>query len=130
MDKLSQEYGDRAKIAKIDIDSNKFVGTRFGLKSIPAVIFFQEGELKELNLILKADVQGSLEAVRESVQKLSGDKVKVKVVHGAVGGVNESDVQLSIASKSLIVGFGVRGEPRAISEAEKNGVEVRFYRVI
>lgn len=90
----------------------------------------QEKELLELNLIIKADVQGSLEAVKESVVKLSGEKVKVKVLHGAVGGVNESDVQLSIASKALIIGFGVRGEPRAIAEAENAGIEVRFYRVI
>jgi translation initiation factor IF-2 len=90
----------------------------------------REKEILDLNVIVKADVHGSLEAVRESIIKLSGEKVKVKVLHGAVGGVNESDVQLALASKALILGFGVRGEPRALAEAEANGVEVRFYRVI
>jgi len=84
----------------------------------------------ELNIILKADVAGSVEAVKQSVEKLSGEKVKVRVLHAAVGGVTESDVQLAIASKAIIVGFGVRGEPRAISDAETAGVEIRFYRVI
>jgi len=85
---------------------------------------------QELNVILKADVQGSVEAVRESIEKLSGEKVKVRVLHAAVGGINESDVQLAIASQAIIVGFGVRGEPRAMSDAEQSGIEVRFYRVI
>ena len=85
---------------------------------------------EELNVILKADVQGSVEAVRQSIEKLSGDKVKVRVLHAAVGGVNESDIQLAIASRAIIVGFGVRGEPRAIGDAEQAGVQVRFYRVI
>lgn len=84
----------------------------------------------ELNVILKADVQGSVEAVRHSIEKLSGEKVKVRVLHSAVGGINESDVQLAIASRSIIVGFGVRGEPRAMADAEQSGVQVRFYRVI
>lgn len=84
----------------------------------------------ELNVILKADVQGSVEAVRHSIEKLSGEKVKVRVLHAAVGGINESDVQLAIASRSIIVGFGVRGEPRAMADAEQSGVQVRFYRVI
>lgn len=84
----------------------------------------------ELNIILKADVAGSVEAVKQSVEKLSGEKVKVRVLHAAVGGVTESDVQLAIASKAIVVGFGVRGEPRAIADAETAGVEIRFYRVI
>ncbi len=85
---------------------------------------------EELNVILKADVQGSVEAVKHSIEKLSGEKVKVRVLHAAVGGVNESDVQLAIASRAIIVGFGVRGEPRAMADAEQLGVQVRFYRVI
>jgi translation initiation factor IF-2 len=85
---------------------------------------------EELNVILKADVQGSVEAVKHSIEKLSGEKVKVRVLHSAVGGVNESDVQLAIASRAIIVGFGVRGEPRAMADAEQLGVQVRFYRVI
>lgn len=84
----------------------------------------------ELNVILKADVQGSAEAVKHSIEKLSGDKVKVRVLHAAVGGINESDVQLAVASRAIIVGFGVRGEPRAMADAEQIGVQIRFYRVI
>lgn len=85
---------------------------------------------QELNIILKADVAGSVEAVRHAVEQLSGEKVKVRVLHSAVGGVTESDVQLAIASKAIIVGFGVRAEPRATADAESAGVEIRFYRVI
>lgn len=85
---------------------------------------------RELNVILKADVQGSVEAVRDSIEKLSGEKVKVRVLHAAVGGINESDIQLAIASQAIIVGFGVRAEPRAMADAEQSGVEIRFYRVI
>lgn len=84
----------------------------------------------ELNVILKADVQGSVEAVKQSIEKLSGEKVKVRVLHAAVGGINESDIQLAIASRSIIVGFGVRGEPRAMASAEQAGVQIRFYRII
>lgn len=92
----------------------------------------QAGKAKaaELNIIVKADVHGSLEAVRDAVEKLSGEKVKVHVVLGGVGGVSENDVQLAIASKALIVGFNVRAESRAADEAERHGVEIRFYRVI
>ncbi|MCO6429874.1 MAG: translation initiation factor IF-2 [Deltaproteobacteria bacterium] len=85
---------------------------------------------EELNIILKADVAGSVEAVKDAIEKLSTAKVKVRVLHAAVGAVIESDVQLAIASKAIIVGFGVRAEPRAVTEAEKAGVEIRFYRVI
>jgi translation initiation factor IF-2 len=84
----------------------------------------------ELNVILKADVHGSVEAVEASLEKLSTDKVKVRVLHAAVGGVNESDIQLAIASKAIVIGFGVRGEPRALQDAENIGVQVRFYRII
>jgi translation initiation factor IF-2 len=85
---------------------------------------------EELNVILKADVQGSEEAVKQSIEKLSGEKVKVRVLHSAVGGINESDVQLAVASRAIIVGFNVRGEPRALADAENLGIQIRFYRVI
>lgn len=84
----------------------------------------------ELNLILKADVDGSLEAIATSLEKLSTPKVKVRVVHAGVGAVNESDVQLAIASKAFIIGFNIRAESRALEEAEGQGIDVRFYRVI
>ena len=85
---------------------------------------------EELNVILKADVQGSEEAVKQSIEKLSGEKVKVRVLHSAVGGITESDVQLAVASRAIILGFNVRGEPRALADAENLGIQVRFYRVI
>ncbi len=85
---------------------------------------------EELRVIVKADVHGSLEAVRQSLESLSTEEVKVKILHSAVGGVSESDIQLALASKTIIVGFNVRGEPRAMQQAESQGIEVRFYRVI
>ncbi len=84
----------------------------------------------ELNVILKTDVQGSEDAVKQSLEKLSGEKVKVRVLHSSVGGVSESDIQLAIASKAIVIGFGVRAEPRAVADAERAGVEIRFYRII
>lgn len=84
----------------------------------------------ELDIILKADVHGSVEAVKQSIEQLSRPEVSVKVLHAAVGGVTESDVQLAIASKAIIIGFGVRSDPRAEAEAENRGVEIRYYRVI
>ena len=90
----------------------------------------QEGEMKELNIIVKADVQGSVEAVRQSLEKLSNDEVKVRVIHGAVGAVSESDVMLANASNAIIVGFNVRPDPVAQSNAERDGVDIRLYRII
>ena len=73
----------------------------------------QRGDIKELNIIVKADVQGSVEAVRQSLEKLSNDEVRVRVIHGGVGAVNESDVMLANASNAIIVGFNVRPDPVA-----------------
>ena len=89
-----------------------------------------EGDLKELNIIVKADVQGSVEAVKDSLQKLSNDEVKVSVIHGGVGAINESDVMLAQASGAIIVGFNVRPDAVAKATAERDGVDVRTYRVI
>ena len=88
------------------------------------------GDLKELNIIVKADVQGSVEAVRESLVKLSNDEVKVSVIHGGVGAVNESDVTLAQASGAIIVGFNVRPDAVAKETAEREGVDMRMYRII
>ena len=90
----------------------------------------QEGERKELNIIVKADVQGSVEAVRENLLKLSNDEVKVNVIHGAVGAVSESDVMLANASGAIIVGFNVLPNAVAKDMAERDGVDIRMYRVI
>lgn len=89
-----------------------------------------EGEMKELNIIVKADVQGSVEAVSQSLQKLSNDEVRVRVIHGAVGAVSESDIMLADASNAIIVGFNVRPDPLAQVAAENAGVDMRMYRVI
>ena len=89
-----------------------------------------EGEMKELPLIVKADVQGSVEAVKQSLEKLSNEEVRVKVIHGAVGAVSESDVMLANASNAIIVGFNVRPDPVAKDSAERDGVDIRLYRVI
>ena len=89
-----------------------------------------EGDLKELNVIVKADVQGSVEAVRDSLEKLSNDEVKVHVIHGGVGAVNESDVMLAQTSGAIIVGFNVRPDGVAKAAAERDGVDMRMYRVI
>ena len=90
----------------------------------------QQGEMKELNIIVKADVQGSVEAVKQSLEKLSNDEVRVRVIHGAVGAVSESDVMLAAASGAIIVGFNVRSHPSAQENAKRDGIEIRLYRVI
>jgi translation initiation factor IF-2 len=90
----------------------------------------QAGNLKELNLIIKADVQGSVEAVKQSLMKLSNEEVVVKCIHGGVGAINESDVILASASKAIIIGFNVRPDAQAKATAEREGVDVRLYKVI
>ena len=90
----------------------------------------QAGSVKELNIIVKADVQGSVEAVKQSLEKLSNDEVAVKVIHGGVGAINESDVMLASASNAIIIGFNVRPEPAAKDAAAADKVDMRLYRVI
>ena len=90
----------------------------------------QAGNVKELNLIVKADVQGSVEAVKQSLVKLSNEEVVVKVIHGGVGAINESDVILASASNAIIIGFNVRPDATAKNTAEREGVDLRLYRVI
>ncbi len=90
----------------------------------------QAGNLKELNLIIKADVQGSVEAVKQSLLKLSNEEVVVKCIHGGVGAINESDVSLASASSAIIIGFNVRPDAMAKTIAEREGVDIRLYRVI
>ena len=89
-----------------------------------------EGEIKELPIVVKADVQGSVEAVKQSLEKLSNNEVRVRVIHGAVGAVKESDVMLASASNAIIVGFNVRPDPVAAENAERDGVDIRLYRII
>ena len=90
----------------------------------------QEGNLKELDIVVKADVQGSVEAIKQSLLKLSNDEVVVKIIHGGVGAINESDVILASASNAIIIGFNVRPDATAKEIAEREGVDLRLYRVI
>ncbi len=90
----------------------------------------QAGNLKELNIIVKADVQGSVEAVKQSLMKLSNEEVVVKCIHGGVGAINESDVSLASASNAIIIGFNVRPDAMAKAYAEREGVDVKLYKVI
>ncbi len=90
----------------------------------------QEGQIKDLNIVIKADVQGSVEAVKQSLERLSNDEVRVNVIHSGVGAVRESDVMLAYASNAIIVGFNVRPDAGALISAEDKGVDIRLYRVI
>jgi len=90
----------------------------------------QEGQMKELQVIVKADVQGSFEAVRQSLEKLSNEEVRVRVIHGGVGAVSESDVMLASASNAIIIGFNVRPDPVAEESAKRDGVDIHLYRII
>ncbi|SHJ29502.1 translation initiation factor IF-2 [Lutispora thermophila] len=90
----------------------------------------QSGKVKELNLIVKADVQGSVEAVKQSLEKLSNDEVKIKAIHGGVGAITETDVTFASASNAIIIGFNVRPQASAMTLAEKEKVDIRLYRVI
>ena len=90
----------------------------------------KEGEVKDLNMIIKGDVQGSVEATRDALERITHPQVKVKVIHTAVGGINESDVMLAAASNAIIIGFNVRPEIKASQTAEKEGVDIRLYNII
>lgn len=90
----------------------------------------KEGTVKELDIIVKADVQGSVEAIRQSLEKLSTDDVKVRVIHGGVGAITETDITLATASNAIVIGFNVRPDTNAVNAAEKEGVDVKTYRII
>ena len=90
----------------------------------------QEGEMKELNLIVKADVQGSAEAVKANLEKISNEEVRVRVIHAAVGAINESDILLASTANAIVIGFNVRPDPAAAASAQRSNVDLRMYRVI
>jgi translation initiation factor IF-2 len=114
---------------RADRDKTKIKAvTRITLEGLQKQI--QSGEIKELRLILKADVQGSVEAVAEALERLSTDEVKLKVIHSSVGAINEGDVMLASASNAIVLGFNVKAEPKAAGQAQANGVDVRNYNVI
>jgi len=114
-----QEKGKKEEVAKKGIVSLDDLYQRI-----------QEGEVKELNIVLKTDVQGSLEALSDSLVKLSTDEVKLKIIHSATGAIAESDVMLAAASNAIIIGFNVRANPRVTELAEKEHVDIRYYDVI
>src|SRR5881409_3491788 len=119
------------QIATMRLEREKAKGktaTRITLEGLQKQI--QTGEVKELRLILKADVQGSVEALAQSLEQLSTEEVKLKVIHSSVGAINESDVMLASASGAIVLGFNVKAEPKASQQAQANGVDLRAYNVI
>ncbi len=124
------------KLARELVEQRKHEAKQEQFKSYQKVtldnLFSQiaQGEIKELPIIVKADVQGSVEAVKQSLEKLTNDEVRVRVIHGAVGAVSESDVMLASASNAIIVGFNVRPDPVASESANRDGVDIRLYRII
>ena len=120
--KVAEERKDKAKAALIKAQSKTTLDDLFNQIS--------EGQLKELNLIIKADVQGSVEAVKQSLERLSNNEVKVKAIHGGVGAITETDVILASASNAIIIGFNVRHDTSVRNVAEREKVDIRLYRVI
>lgn len=124
------------KLARELVEQRKHEAKQEQFKAVQKVtldnLFSQiaEGEVKELPIIVKADVQGSVEAVKQSLEKLTNEEVRVKVIHGGVGAVSESDVMLANASNAIIVGFNVRPDPVAEESAKRDGVDIRLYRII
>ena len=125
-EKLARELVEQRK-AEEKAKANAPV-TKVSLEDLFSQI--QAGEMKNLNLIVKADVQGSVEAVKSSLEKLSNDEVRVRVIHGGVGAINESDVMLASTSQAIIVGFNVRPDAAARESAARANVDMRMYRVI
>ena len=118
---LADQRRDKAK------EDNFRANARANLNDLFAQI--SDG-VKDLNIIVKADVDGSVEAVKQSLEKLSNEEVKVRIIHAAAGGINEGDVTFAAASNAIIVGFNVRPDKAALDSAERQGVDVRTYRVI
>ena len=111
--------------------SKKWEGEKRGIVSLDDLFQkIKEGEVKELNLVLKADVQGSIEAISDSLTKLATEEVKLKIIHSSTGGISETDVMLASASGAIIIGFNVRANPRVTELADKEKVDIRYYDVI
>lgn len=125
-EKTARNMADIRK-QKIKADSHQ-VSNRVSLEDLYSQI--KEGKVKELSIVVKADVQGSVEAIRQSLEKLSTDDVKVRVIHGAVGAITETDVTLAAASNALVIGFNVRPDSNATVQSEKENIEIKTYRII
>ena len=120
--KAAEERKNKVKLENARQTPSLNLGDLFGRIS--------EGQLKTLNIIIKTDVQGSLEALKSSLEKISNEEVKVSAIHGGVGGINETDIMLAKASEAIVIGFNVRADSNAKALAEKEGVDVRLYSVI
>lgn len=120
--KAAEERKDKIKLENARQIPSINLGDLFGRIS--------EGQLKTLNIIVKTDVQGSLEALKSSLEKISNEEVKVSAIHGGVGGINETDIMLAKASEAIVIGFNVRADNNAKALAEKEGVDIRLYNVI
>lgn len=120
--KAAEERRDKIKLENARQIPSINLGDLFGRIS--------EGQLKTLNIIVKTDVQGSLEALKSSLEKISNDEVKVSAIHGGVGGINETDIMLAKASEAIVIGFNVRADNNAKALAEKESVDIRLYSVI
>lgn len=125
-DRMARELADKRSQFKRESELKK--NQKITLDDLFTKI--KEGEIKELKLIIKADVHGSVEAIRQSLERLSNNEVRVKVIHGGVGGIGEGDVMLAAASNAIIIGFNVRPDPLAKRTAEKENVDIRLYRII
>jgi translation initiation factor IF-2 len=125
-ERLAKDLVEKKKQKQKD-ESNK-VNTKVSLDDLFSRI--QAGEIKDLNIIVKADVKGSIEAVKQSLEKLSIEEVKVNTIHGGVGGINETDIMLASASNAIVIGFNVRPTSGAIELAKRENVDIRTYRVI
>ena len=123
---------DARKVAEHRIEEKRIKdqNTHGGVSLEDMFSKMKSGEMTELNIILKADVQGSLEAVRDAVMKIGNEEVQAKIIHSAVGGVNESDIRLALASEAVIIGFNVRPETKAIHLAKEQKVDVKLYKII
>jgi translation initiation factor IF-2 len=111
--------------------SKKGEGEKRGIVSLDDLFQkIKEGEVKDLNLVMKADVQGSIEAISDSLAKITSEEVKLKIIHSSTGAISETDVMLASASGAIIIGFNVRANPRVTELAEKEKVDIRYYDVI
>ncbi|MFH1784691.1 MAG: translation initiation factor IF-2 [bacterium] len=134
--------GDRFRVVDNEMQARHIVGVREQIKKEEKLNKVQritledlhdemvKGKLKELNIIIKADVQGSVEALKDSLEKLSNSEIKLHVIHSGVGGINENDVTLASASNAIIIGFNVRPEPSAQGLADKEAIDIHIYRII
>lgn len=125
-EKVARQVADYRRLKHRELELSK--ATRVNLENL--FEYMKEGETKELNIILKADVQGSIEAIMESLKKLSTDSVKLNFLHNGVGAVNDTDVNLALASEAIIIGFNVRATPNAQLLAESEKIDLRYYDII